>query len=45
VWIACGAGYRATIAASMLEQQGYQPIVLSPGGVPDVLWLQSASAA
>jgi rhodanese-related sulfurtransferase len=37
VWVACGSGYRATIAASLLQRAGYQPIVLRGAGVPDVL--------
>ncbi|MFN8559881.1 MAG: rhodanese-like domain-containing protein, partial [Dehalococcoidia bacterium] len=37
VWVACASGYRATIAAGLLERDGYSPIVLSRGGVPDVL--------
>jgi hydroxyacylglutathione hydrolase len=37
VWVACGAGYRATIAGSLLQRAGFEPIVLSRGGVPDLL--------
>lgn len=36
VWIACGSGYRATAAAGLLEAAGYEPVVLSTGGVPNV---------
>lgn len=37
VLLACGTGYRASIAASLLERHGYRPAVLVDGGVPDVL--------
>lgn len=37
VWIACHTGHRASIAASLLEQAGYTPVVLSGAGIPDVL--------
>ena len=37
VWVACGSGYRATIAAGLLLREGFRPVVLSRGGVPDVL--------
>lgn len=37
VWVTCGSGYRASIAASILEDRGFEPIVLSEGGTPDVL--------
>ena len=37
VWVACGSGYRATIAAGLIEQAGYTPVVLSEAGVTDVL--------
>ena len=37
VWVACGTGYRATIAAGLIEQAGYTPVVLAEAGVPDVL--------
>lgn len=36
VWIACGSGYRATTAATLMQRAGYQPVVLT-GGVPDLL--------
>ena len=36
VWVACASGVRATIAAGLLERQGFQPVVLADGGVPDV---------
>ncbi|MFQ5523943.1 MAG: rhodanese-like domain-containing protein [Acidimicrobiia bacterium] len=37
VWLVCESGYRATIAASALEQRGFDPVVLHGAGVPDVL--------
>lgn len=36
VWVACASGYRASIAAGLLEQVGYHPIILVGGGIPDV---------
>jgi rhodanese-related sulfurtransferase len=46
VWVACGSGFRATIAASLLQRAGYRPIVLREGGVPDVLdRLETAGSA
>jgi rhodanese-related sulfurtransferase len=37
VWLACASGYRASIAAGLLERSGLRPIVLSAAGVADVL--------
>lgn len=37
VWVACRTGNRATIAAGMLESAGFEPIVLSEEGVPQLL--------
>jgi glyoxylase-like metal-dependent hydrolase (beta-lactamase superfamily II)/rhodanese-related sulfurtransferase len=37
VWVMCASGFRATIAGSLLERAGYQPHVLTRGGVPDLL--------
>jgi glyoxylase-like metal-dependent hydrolase (beta-lactamase superfamily II)/rhodanese-related sulfurtransferase len=37
VWVLCASGFRASIAASLLERQGYRSVVLTDGGVPDVL--------
>jgi glyoxylase-like metal-dependent hydrolase (beta-lactamase superfamily II)/rhodanese-related sulfurtransferase len=37
VWVACASGYRATIAASLLERHGFTPVVLTDAGIPDVL--------
>ncbi|HIE21308.1 MAG TPA: MBL fold metallo-hydrolase [Acidimicrobiia bacterium] len=39
VWVACESGYRASIAASFLEQRGLEPVVLTGAGVPDLLRL------
>jgi hydroxyacylglutathione hydrolase len=36
VWVACGSGYRATIAAGLLERHGVVPVVVDGGGVPDI---------
>ncbi len=36
VWLACASGFRASIAASLLERHGARPVVLVEGGVPDV---------
>lgn len=37
VWLVCGTGYRASIAAGILQGRGFEPIVLSKGGATDVL--------
>ena len=37
VLVACASGYRATIAAGLLERAGYRPVVLSAGGILDVM--------
>jgi rhodanese-related sulfurtransferase len=37
VWVACGTGYRANIAAGILTQKGLRPVVLADGGVPDLI--------
>lgn len=37
VWIACGSGFRASIAAGILQERGYEPVVLVDGGIHDVL--------
>jgi rhodanese-related sulfurtransferase len=37
VWVACATGFRAGIAASLLENEGFRPVVLSDAGVTDVL--------
>ena len=37
VWIICGGGYRSQMAVRYLEADGYEPIVVTGGGVADVL--------
>ena len=37
VWIACASGYRAMIAAGILQDRGFEPVVLGTGGATDVL--------
>jgi rhodanese-related sulfurtransferase len=37
VWVACGSGYRASIAAGILGSRGFEPIVLVDGSATDVL--------
>jgi rhodanese-related sulfurtransferase len=37
VWVLCVSGFRASIAASLLERHGYRAVVLAHGGVSDVL--------
>ena len=37
VYVACGTGYRATIAASFLEKRDFDPVVLVDAGVTEVL--------
>jgi glyoxylase-like metal-dependent hydrolase (beta-lactamase superfamily II)/rhodanese-related sulfurtransferase len=45
VWVACASGYRASIAAGLLERAGFHPIVLADRGMPDVMErLQTAGA-
>jgi hydroxyacylglutathione hydrolase len=36
-WVVCATGYRATIAAGILERNGIRPKVLADGGVPDLI--------
>ena len=37
LWVACDTGYRANLAASILEANGYELRVLAGAGVTDVL--------
>lgn len=37
VWVACASGFRASIAAGLLERHGHRPVVLLEGGIPEVL--------
>jgi hydroxyacylglutathione hydrolase len=45
VWVVCASGFRASIAAGLLEGHGFRPVVLSDGGVADVARRVSAVAA
>ena len=33
VWVVCASGFRASIAAGLLERLGFRPVVLADGGV------------
>ena len=37
LWVTCGSGYRAFAASAFLESAGLRFVVVTPGGVPDVL--------
>lgn len=37
VWVVCGSGYRAAVAGGILQDRGFEPIVLIDGGAEDVL--------
>jgi glyoxylase-like metal-dependent hydrolase (beta-lactamase superfamily II)/rhodanese-related sulfurtransferase len=37
VWLACASGYRATIAAGLVERHGLRPVVVTEGGIADLL--------
>ena len=37
VVVGYATGYRSAVAAGLLERHGYEPVVLTDGGVPDVL--------
>ncbi len=37
VWVICRTGNRSTIAAGLLERLGASPVVVTRGGVPDML--------
>lgn len=37
VWLVCGTGYRASIAAGLIQNEGFQPIVLADAGATEVL--------
>jgi glyoxylase-like metal-dependent hydrolase (beta-lactamase superfamily II)/rhodanese-related sulfurtransferase len=43
VWLVCGTGYRATIAASLLQRVGFDLRVLAEGGATDVIEAASKS--
>lgn len=44
VWLVCGTGYRATIAAGILQARGFEPKALVDGGATDVLARASKQA-
>ena len=37
VWLVCSTGFRASIAASLLQREGLEPIVVTGGGVSETL--------
>lgn len=37
VWVVCGSGYRASIAAGVLQDRGYEPVVLTHGGATELV--------
>jgi len=39
VWVACASGFRASIAASLLQRLGYEPVVLADGGIEALVTL------
>jgi hydroxyacylglutathione hydrolase len=45
VWLLCEGGFRATIAAGLVERAGFTPVVLTRGGALDVLGALPARAA
>lgn len=44
VWVACGSGFRASTAAGILQERGFEPVVLSEGGTADVLEAMAESS-
>ena len=42
VWVICGSGYRSAIAASLLEQHGFTPVLVDEGGADDYLAARAA---
>ena len=42
LWVACGSGYRAAAAVRFLESADLEPVVVTPGGVPDALEAMAA---
>jgi glyoxylase-like metal-dependent hydrolase (beta-lactamase superfamily II)/rhodanese-related sulfurtransferase len=43
VWVGCASGYRASIAAGLLQAAGLEPVVLAEGGIPGVMSRLSAA--
>lgn len=41
VWVVCASGYRATIAASILQSRGFEPVAMSREGAIEVIRLTS----
>lgn len=37
VWVVCGTGYRASIAAGILQERGFEPVALIEAGATEVL--------
>ncbi len=44
VWLVCATGFRAMAASTYLEQGGFRPVVVTEGGVADILQLASTGA-
>lgn len=44
VWLACGTGYRASIAAGILRDRGFEPVVLIGAGATDFVAPTSKSS-
>jgi hydroxyacylglutathione hydrolase len=44
VLVACATGYRASMAASLLLREGFEPIVLDGVGIPELVGARSAGA-
>ena len=45
VWIVCATGFRAMAASTYLEAEGFRPVVVAYGGVPDILHRLATGAA
>lgn len=44
VYVGCASGSRASVAAGLLADAGYQPVVLVGGSIPDLVALTAAAA-
>ncbi len=44
VWVTCASGFRALAASTYLERAGFRPVVVTEGGVPDILHRAAAEA-
>ncbi len=40
VWLTCASGFRASVAAGLVERQGFRPVVVASGGIPELLKLR-----